>query len=90
MGEAVEGKIVLVQLRVYCAKADEDGGDGDWPLSLCPESFFDMLVVPKVRLSTAHVQRDSAEIVNGAWLDFRRFWPLYAFGFTHGTHTMHP
>jgi len=58
------------------------------PPTLCPESFVDMLVVPKVRWSTARVQQDFAEITNGAWLDFRLFWPLYAFGFTH-MH-MHP
>jgi hypothetical protein len=47
------------------------------------ESEHQMPVVPKVRLNTARVQQDSAEIANGAWLDFRFFWPMYAFGFTH-------
>jgi len=47
---------------------------GMGPLSLCPESFVDMLVVLKVRLSTPRAQQDAAEIqlrmVRGWILDF--------------------
>ncbi len=60
-----------------------DEADNDMTFEdLGEELFVDMPVVPKVRLGAASIRQDAAEIVNGAWPDFRLFGALlmYALG----------
>ena len=51
-------------------------GMGVVPLFLCPESFVDMFVVPRLGSPVRH----ATEIAKGAWLDFKLFCRCIRFG----------